>query len=337
MRFWPLALIGVLTAVLVIFSPSKAGEPRALVLTSAPAKFSVNDPDETAVGKLIWRGTIRLNSDDPDFGGLSGLAISADGMRFLAITDAAHWVTGTFSYTNGRLTGARGGMIVPMLDANGQAMSGKQGDAEGLDTLTPYDIDGPVMVSFEGDHRIWVYGGPQNGQRSVLHALALPEAIRNLPGNGGMESLARLPGDRALAIAESDTNAQGLLPAWLVSSRSPSEDTLDTAVVPTRPFAVTDAKLAPDGKLYLVERSFSRETGVGIRLRSADAAEARSGGQIQGDELARMGMSFVIDNFEGIAVRRTPEGKILIYLAADDNFNAPLQQTLIMMFEVAAD
>lgn len=337
MRFWPLGVIVAVTAVLLFFSPSKAGEPRALTLESAPVKFAVNDPGETRVGQLIWRGTIKLTSKDPDFGGLSGLAVSEDGTRFLAITDAAHWVTGTLDYTDGRLTGARGDRIVPMLDANGQVMSGKQGDAEGLDTVAPYAIDGPVYVSFEGQHRIWRYAPFEGGQRRVTAELALPGVAKDLPSNGGIEALAALSADELLGIAEYEANADGALPAWLIPTAASPNPAMDIAVLPKAPYAVTDVKLGPDGMLYTVERSFSRQTGVAIRLRRASSAEAISGKRIAGEELALMGMSFVIDNFEGIAVRKTPEGKTLIYLAADDNFNAPVQQTLIMMLEVGED
>jgi hypothetical protein len=337
MRWLALAAVVAAAAIAVVFWPSKAGEPRALVLESSPAKFAVNDPDETRVGKLIWRGTIRLTSKDPDFGGLSGLVISEDGKKFLAITDAAHWVTGTFDYLDGRLTGAKGGMIIPMLDANGQTMTKRTGDAEGLDAVRPHDIDGPVIVSFEGQHRVWSYAPFEAGQRRMTADIALPPAAKALPSNGGIEALASLSQDSVLAAAEYEANADGLSPAWILSTRIPPSELAVVGVAPKAPFAVTDVKLGPDGMLYFVERSFSRETGVAIRLRRAPLQDGLGGGRIEGEELALMGMSFVIDNFEGIALRRSPEGKILIYLAADDNFNAPVQQTLVSMFEVAED
>jgi hypothetical protein len=337
MRIGILALAAIFAATLVWFSSSKAGEPRALVLESAPVKFAVNDPEETRAGRLIWRGTIKLASKDPDFGGLSGLSVSEDGSRFLAITDAAHWVTGSLSYRNGRLDGAQGDRIVPMLDANGQVMSGKQGDAEGLDTAAPYDIAGPVYVSFEGQHRVWRYAPFQDGQRRVTGEIALPAPAKALPNNGGIEALAVLSRDELLAIAEYEATPEGVLPAWLLPAAPSPNPAMDIAVLPKAPFAVTDAKLGPDGMLYVLERSFSRENGVAVRVRRASSAEAISGKRIAGEELAILGMSFVIDNFEAIAVRRSAEGKILLYLAADDNFNAPVQQTQIALFEVAED
>jgi hypothetical protein len=50
--------------------------------------------------------------------------------------------------------------------------------------------------------------------------------------------------------------------------------------------------------------------------------------------VADVGMNFIIDNMEGLSVRKTADGKTLVYAISDDNFNAPLQQTLLMMFEL---
>jgi len=36
-----------------------------------------------------------------------------------------------------------------------------------------------------------------------------------------------------------------------------------------------------------------------------------------------------------LAARKTADGKTLIYVVSDDNFQRPLQRTLIMMFELA--
>jgi hypothetical protein len=37
---------------------------------------------------------------------------------------------------------------------------------------------------------------------------------------------------------------------------------------------------------------------------------------------------------EGVSARRGPNGETLVYVVSDDNFNAPLQRTLLMMFEL---
>jgi hypothetical protein len=43
-----------------------------------------------------------------------------------------------------------------------------------------------------------------------------------------------------------------------------------------------------------------------------------------------------IDNFEGLAVERRPDGAVRIYIVSDDNFSSS-QRTLLMVFELRAD
>lgn len=334
MRFWPLAVVCGLAAALIYLSPSMAGPVRALKLETAKVAFSVNDREASGIGRLKWLGTIRLTSDDKDFGGLSGLIVSDDGARFLAITDTANWVTGKLTYTNGRLTGAEGGMIAPMLDEKGEPMIGKQGDAEGLDSAWHDDVDGPVYVSFEGHHRIWKYGPWDNGQRHVTGDIPLPDVAKALDSNGGLEALAVLSPWRIFAAAEYGKDANGDYPAWILPLDLKGGAATSLSVEPKPPFSVTDAKLGPDGDLYILERAFSRQTGVATRLRRVPSADIAAAKSLKGEELALMGMSFVIDNMEGLALRRGPAGQTLVYVVSDDNFNAPLQQTLLMMFEV---
>ena len=42
-----------------------------------------------------------------------------------------------------------------------------------------------------------------------------------------------------------------------------------------------------------------------------------------------------IDNMEGVALRREKDGKTLLYMISDDNYNLVLQRTVLLMFEVA--
>ena len=64
------------------------------------------------------------------------------------------------------------------------------------------------------------------------------------------------------------------------------------------------------------------------------AAGVKAGGIINGEVLADVAMNFNIDNMEGLAVRKGENGETLVYIVSDDNFNRPLQQTLLMLFEL---
>jgi hypothetical protein len=45
-------------------------------------------------------------------------------------------------------------------------------------------------------------------------------------------------------------------------------------------------------------------------------------------------MEHAIDNMEGLALRSAGPDRTLLYVVSDDNFNRPLQQTLLMLFEL---
>ncbi len=339
MQRWLAGLFVVAAAAGVIWlmPQSQARDPRPLQLTASKVRFSVNDETADRIGRLKWRGTIRLVGNDKEFGGLSGLVVSKDGSRFLAITDQAHWVTGTFSYDGkGNLTGATGGTITPMLDQKGNTMSGKSGDAEALAPLVPNDPDGPVVVAFEGDHRVWVYDPPKDGQRTVKYAVTLPDDAKALPGNGGIEALSVWDKTSLLAFGEYTADKDGNLFGWTLPLKAgaKAEEVKAMPLKPVSPFAITDACPLPDGSgVLLAERRFSRETGVGFQVRML-SNDAFKSGPAQGEVLANLGMSFVIDNMEGISARTGEKGETLIYVVADDNFNRPIQQTLVTLYEL---
>ena len=50
--------------------------------------------------------------------------------------------------------------------------------------------------------------------------------------------------------------------------------------------------------------------------------------------LAQMNLFVTIDNFEGIAAGEMPDGRVRLYVIADDNFSAK-QRTLLMVYDVA--
>ena len=65
-------------------------------------------PERQQIGMLRYRGGLALTDPDPDFGGLSGIEVTPDGRRFVAISDKGSVVNGVLDYDDtGDLTGAR--------------------------------------------------------------------------------------------------------------------------------------------------------------------------------------------------------------------------------------
>ena len=303
---------------------------RPLTIESTPLRLNVGQQQEKSIGKLIFRGSLRLTSSDKDFGGLSGLVVSADRTHFLAISDVSHWVTGTLQYTDGRLTGAGGSEIGPLRDLDGHALVGKNGDAEGLamsaDTKTAY-------VSFEGDHRIWRYEVRNGGLDTTPKVVTTPPELKQAPSNSGLEGIAMLHDGRLLALTEEFKDAAGNFHGWLLPANSKGKIEA-LSLKPRGPFALTDVRQMTNGDVLTLERRFSRTGGVGFEMRSIPAKDVAPGAVLDGEVIADADMTHVIDNMEGLSVNRGPNGETLIYIISDDNFNAPLQQTMLMMFEL---
>lgn len=302
---------------------------RPLTIKSSPLRLNVGQEQDKGIGKLIFRGSLRLTSDDKDFGGISGLFVSDDRTHFLAISDVSHWVTGTLSYTDGKLTGAGGVQIGPLRDLDGHPLVGKNGDAEGLAVSEAFST---AFVSFERDHRVWGYEIKGNGLDTTPHVVPTPPELKQAPDNGGLEGITELHDGRLLALTESFKDSAGNFHGWVLPTGKGKIEPL--ALKPRGPFELTDVRELPNHDILTLERRFSRTGGIGFEMRRIPAAELKANAVLDGEVIAEAGMSYVIDNMEGLSVNKGPNGETLIYIISDDNFNAPLQQTMLMMFEL---
>lgn len=324
------AALGV-TALIALALPACAEETaRALEIQSTPVQLNVGREQEPGIGKLKFRGALRLKSPDKDFGGISGIVVSQDRARFIAITDSSHWLTGELSYANDRLTAATGVEIAPLRDTKGVPLVDKGGDAEGFTVSN----NGIAYVSFERDHRIWRYDMNNGGLAAKAEIVATPPELKKAPENGGLEGIALLNDGRLIAQTESWSDDQGNFIGWLIGmGKTPTFETL--ALKPRPPFEITDIRQLPNGDMLTLERRFSRIGGVGFEMRRIPGVSLKpKHGVMDGEVVANAGMTYIIDNMEGLSVNEGPNGETLVYIVSDDNFNAPLQQTLLMMFEL---
>lgn len=286
---------------------------------SRPVPLDTADAQRTRVGALVWRGGIQISSTDPRFGGLSGLRVSADGRRFVAVADIGSWMTGALRYDErGFLVGIADVSLEPLRDAAGRPLSSKyKGDAESLTEA----VDGGYLVGFEGQHRLVHY--PRVG--GAGQPITPPSDLHEAPSNGGVETMTTLADGRLLVITET-WDVDGGTRGWL--GPAPWKP----LVWPTsEAFRPTDAATLPNGDVLVLERRFPF---LAARIRRVAAAQLRPGVTLQPTEIARFEGSLTYDNMEGIAVRRGPSGETLLYLVSDDNQNF-LQRTLLLMFALA--
>ena len=313
-------------ATLLLLAAAPASEPwaKVLELTARAVPLNANAPEQTRIGRLVWRGGLAITSPNDRFGGLSGLLISSDGTKLTAVSDEGFWITATVTYGNdGSLAGLTNGQIKRLRGTNGKILSGKT--LQDAESLTGW-ADGSFLVGYERDHRIWIYSTGKDPLASKATALPAPPGLADLPGNSGLESLATLADGRILAIAEGNEN-DNESPAFLW--RDGAWSRLRYARVEN--YRPSDAARLPSGDLLIVERRYTVLEGVGIRLVTLPAAAVVPGAVLQPVEIARLLPPLTIDNMEGVSVRRNERGETLIYLVSDDNFSI-VQRTLLLMF-----
>ncbi len=286
-----------------------------------PIPLVENNPRQDRIGPLLYRGGLALTSSDSRFGGLSGLVVSDDGRRMLAVSDTGWWLRAELVYDpSGNLVDMTAVELAPLLGPDGTPQSGKQaGDAEAL-VRTP---DGAFLVSFEGRHRLWRYDSID----AVAGPLPVPAALANAPRNGGLEAVGPLPDGGLLALTESYQTSDDAVRGWVIT-----QDTFAPIDYPFGGyFKPTDLTLLADGRVLVLERGYTPVAGVKARLMLMTTEDLGRAGPVGLTEIARLAPPVSVDNFEGLASRQNDAGETVLYFLSDDNFN-PLQRTLLLQF-----
>ena len=296
----------------------------SISLTARPIALDPTDRAVQHVGHLHFLGGLDLRSDEPAFGGLSGLSVTADG-RLTAVTDRGHWFTArVVRDRTGRLVDLTEAALGPLLDPRGRPVAGEWRDAEALERLP----GGDWLVSFEGRHRVWRYAAETGGLQGRPTPFPTPKGIAAAPLNGGLEALTPLPDGRILMLAESLRRTGGFRAGWLVG-----ETTEPLGYRTARDFKPTDAALLPNGDVLVLSRYFKLLGGFKARLERIPAGAFAGNAVLKGELLARFAPPLTVDNFEGVAVARDTDGATLVYILSDDNFHF-LQRTLLLLFRL---
>jgi hypothetical protein len=197
-------------------------------------------------------------------------------------------------------------------------------DSESLAVHGPF-----AWIGYEKANAVWRYRlkdwAPSGG--------AEPAAMEKWPSNGGSEAMLRLPDGRFLVFAEG--RGGGALTEALLFSGDPASKGTRAEAVSYRPptgYRLTDAALLPDGRVLFLNRRFRLLEGFSVKLVAARLPRLREGAEIGGREIAEFGGTSIEDNLEALSVTRE-EGRTIVWMASDDNFN-PLQRSLLLKFEL---
>lgn len=296
-----------------------AWTPVAVATTPVP----LNAPElEDGSGALVYAGGVEIRSDFNRLHGLSDIEFAENGIDFWSIGDEGLLVRGRIVLdADGRLTGVEGVEVRPLEDPDGQPLIPKYlADAEGLTRLP----NGELLVSFERGHRVWRYD-PADGR--WLGARIIPNFA--FTENDGMEGIAAAGVDDGYWASGENG---GIWICWMVSCQVAVRPPIEP---PTEDdFRVTS--LAYLDRLYILERAYHADRYTNsIRIGLFIDAGLQVGRRTEGTwfYLEDFTAPATVDNFEGLAAVRRPDGGVRLYILSDDNFN-PGQRTLLMAFDV---
>ncbi|MEM7661171.1 MAG: esterase-like activity of phytase family protein [Pseudomonadota bacterium] len=294
-------------------------EASPILISSEP--LPLGGDEATALTGARFAGAWHLTSEEPNFGGLSGLAPLSGG-NLLAVSDAGAFVW--IDMEDG--VPASSGHIGYMRGEDGSLLRGKrQSDSEGVTV-----VDGVALVSFERDHRILGFAleacGINAGGVLVTDITDTPDGLpQGFRSNQGAE---------ALMVDKTDALIAGLE----TGRAGPSVSAVSALTKKGMRF---DQRLARPNGPFLVGLEGEGDTMFGLFRSYAPAIgnliEVRSYGGLEDDGRTRIRLSrpYTVDNFEGIATVLLENGRIRLYIISDDNFSAR-QRTLLMAFDLDA-
>ena len=317
----PACLLACLVAALLLAVPARA---EGIAVDAATVRLH-DDRKVSAIGALDWRAGFSLTSDNPNFGGLSDLAFTADG-RLLLAGDKGHWFDARPRMDDGRLAGlgdVRMG-VYRKLDGD-PVTAGRHKDGESL-TL----IEGVPVIGFEQLHRLRAY---PDGLDAAAERVPEPDGLSRAAANKGAESLVQLADGRLLLLVEKRLNPDDRdYTGWLRGT----DGSWRALTLARRPgYQPTGAAQLPEGDLLVLTRAYNPLAGARVRLIRVSLDALKPGARLDGAVLAHFRAPFIVDNFEGVAARRV-DGETRIYILSDDNFNF-VQRTLLLEFALRAE
>ncbi|MBL8563500.1 MAG: esterase-like activity of phytase family protein [Gemmobacter sp.] len=261
-----------------------------------------------------YLGTTSWRSRDPRLGGMSAIELSADGIRFTALSDRGAVTTGRFARDEGgRITAIDAAPLHLLKGAGDAPLKPRRADSEGLAIAS----DGTAYVSFEGASRVLRYPRLDGPAENLPEA----QAFRKLPPNSALEALAIAPDGTLYTLPEGRLDSREPIPVWRLHKGAWERA---FTIPKLGRFLPVGADFGPDGKLYILERQFDGLAGFASRVRRFTTEGARTG---TGETVLQteLGTHF---NLEGLAVWRDAQG-IRLTLISDDNFRFFLSTQIV--------
>lgn len=310
--------------------PLIANATEKLTITSKAINFSAVNPSQEIFDKLLWRGGLVLKSTHPQFGGLSGIELSANGEEMLAISDRGYWVKADVIYKNGRINGLANSQIAPILNSEGKKFVYWKADSEGLSKRN--DSLSDVVISVERDQAIFRFKLDENGLDSHAMDWGSIKDAKKISANRGLEAITSLPKNHEyrgwmLVAAERKLDKNNNHTAWLVNGKQNHE----LHFTRQDGYDITDLNYLPNGDIVLLERAISIFGGPQMRIRQICGKLVKPNAVLNGTTLLRATGLQAVDNMEGLGVHKAANGEVILTIISDNNFHF-LQRNLMLQF-----
>lgn len=281
-------------------------------------------------GQLELMGSWSFTGDTKHFGGFSSLSMQPlkqqGDYRFTALSDRSYVWQSDMHFSPGIEPAFTNNEFFRLPDTPDK---GTETDSEAINR----EPDGAYLIGYERNHRIERrYGLQSLQQRQVIRMP--PEATSFMESNGSIEALQPLPNGDVLVFSEEGEVAPGFLPVWRMDHNGrrftrykyPQEGG----------YRPTDADILPDGRIFILERSFGLFTGLEARimlLRSSDLDELSPDEELPLEEIGEIDQDYTMDNLEGLSVQLYGKD-IYLFALSDNNFNTRLQSTVLHVFRL---
>ena len=274
------------------------------------------------IGPLKLVGAWQLQSRHGAFGGYSALLRIAPG-RLLAFSDRGYLLE--FSEPGSPQRQPQFGATL----SDREALKVNRD----VESATQDPATGRIWLALEGRNAL-----ARHRAKLSREAFQLMPEWQNWPQNSGPEAMVRLADGRFMVVCECRTTWFGsnLHPGFVYSGdpiANPAGQAFTMAGIPG--FRPTDVAQLPDGRVLILARRLTWPVPArfAIKVLIADPAEIKPGGIWQAHELADLADPWPIDNYEGLAIERMADGKLIGWIVSDEN-GAVSQRALLLKVEI---
>ena len=298
--------------------------------------FEPNDRNRDEFGELRYLGGFELESENKNFGAISGVHSLENGKRIVAVSDTGYWFSWLLETSeDNTLISLSDAQFAPILDGKGLPYEHKwQVDAESL-TYRKHNDNAEFLVAFEGNNRISSWAAPISNAAASSAKIFESELFgKDLQKNRGIEALTVAPPDSAIsgaivALTEQGVNESDNMIGWLIGGPNPGQFTVERKYN----YDITDAAFLKNGDLLILERRFHLISGIGMRIRQIAGNTIKPNAVLDGKNLIEANWGYQIDNMEALDVHCSNDDKVILTLMSDDN-QSSIQRTLLLRFEL---